>query len=163
MRDDTDCRCYVDHLIAEHRRLHGCLRQMRVALAHSLGSGDSPSFAPVEHSLSRLREELARHFAEEDAGGCLEEAVSRCPRLAAEAGRIEAEHPQILADLDRLAAKTRQLAATHEHQLAVERDFERLCQRLREHEKAENSLLAQGFGIAINGEDTARRPLILDV
>jgi iron-sulfur cluster repair protein YtfE (RIC family) len=163
MRDDQECRCYVDHLIAEHRRLRSLLRQMRAEIAHSVGPDELPSFAGVARVLSRLREELEQHFAQEEGGGCLDEAVSRCPRLAGEEKRIEAEHPQILAEIDRLVAQTKTLPPTHPNQLTVQREFDTLCHQLRDHEKAENTLLAQGFGVPVNGDDVGQKPLILDV
>jgi len=85
MHDDQECRCYVDHLIAEHRRLHALLRHMRAEIAHSVSPDEQPSFNGVARVLARLREELEQHFAQEEGGGCLDEAVSRCPRLAGEA------------------------------------------------------------------------------
>ena len=163
MRDDQECRCYVDHLIAEHRRLHSLLRQMRAEIAHSVVPDEQPSFNGVARVLARLREELEQHFAQEEGGGCLDEAVSRCPRLAGEAKRIEAEHSQVLAEIDRLVAQTHKLPPTHPNQLALQREFDRLYQKLREHERAENTLLAQGFGVNVNGDENGHKPLILDV
>jgi hypothetical protein len=163
MRDDPDCRCYINHLIAEHRRLHALLRQMRVEMAHSLGPDERPSFAGVQRALTQLREELKQHFAEEEAGGCLDEAVSRCPRLSGEAKRIEEEHPQILAELDRLIAQSHTAPPTFPNQVTLQREFDRLCQQLREHEKAENTLLAQGFGVNVNGDESGHTALAMDV
>lgn len=163
MRDDQDCRCYVDHVLAEHRRLHALLRQMRAAIASSVGPDEPPTFAGVLAVLTRLREELEQHFAQEDGGGCLEEAVSRCPRLAAEAQRIESEHPQILAELDRLIEGAKSLAPTHPNQLATQRSFDQFCQHVRSHEKAENALLAEGFGVNVNGDESNHTALTMDV
>jgi hypothetical protein len=163
MRDDLDCRCYVNHLIVEHRRLHSLLRQLRVEMGHCLGPDEQPSFAGVERVLTRLRDELEHHFAQEEGGGCLDEAVSRCPRLAGEANRIEAEHPRILADLDRLIAQSHASPPTLPNQVALGRKFDRLCQQLREHERSENALLAQAFGVAVNGDDSGHTALTMDV
>jgi len=162
MRDDPDCRCYVSHLIAEHRRLHVLLRHLRMEMAHSLAPDEQPSFAGVQRVLTKLRQELKHHFAQEDAGGCLDEAVSRCPRLAGEAQRIEAEHPQILAELDRLITQSQKSPPTHPNQLALQHEFDRLCQQLREHEKAENTLLSQGFGVTVNGDESGQAALTMD-
>lgn len=156
MYENCECRCYVDHLIAEHRRLHKLLRQMRAAIVRSVQIDSDPSFDELLQILARLRDELEQHFAQEAAGGCLEEAVSRCPRLAPEAQRIEAEHPQILTDLDRLINEAQTLQPTAQNQVAIQREFDSLYQRLRAHEKAENNVLAQGFGVAVNGEENER-------
>jgi hemerythrin len=163
MREDQECRSYVDHLVAEHRRLHLLLKQTRGVMAHSAGPDESPSFAGAQQALTRLRDELQRHFAQEEGGGCMDEAVSRCPRLAGDEQQIEAEHPQILAELDQLIVQSQTLSPTPGHQLLVQQAFERLCQRLCDHERDEDSLLAQGFGVALSGEESSHRPLILDV
>lgn len=163
MRDDHECRCYVDHLVAEHRRLHMLLRQMRAAIAQSVGPDEQPSFGEVTRVVKRLRDELKEHFAEEDGGGCLEEAVSRCPRLAGEAARIEKEHPQLLAGIERLLSAVQTLPPTHPNQVAVQQKFDELCNELRAHERAESALLAQGFGMSVNGDESGKPALMLDV
>jgi hemerythrin HHE cation binding domain-containing protein len=161
MRDDQESRCYVDHLVAEHRRLHMLVRQMRAAIAQSVGPDERPSFDEVRRVLTRLRDELKHHFAQEDDGGCLDEAVSRCPRLAGEAQRIEAEHPQLLAEISRLLDEAQSLPPTHQNQIAVQRSFGQFCEELRAHERAENALLACGFGMNVNGDESAS-PLMMD-
>ena len=162
MRDDPDCRCYVNHLIAEHRRLHSLLRHLRLEMTHSLGPDEQPSFAGVQRVLTRLRQELQHHFSQEDDEGCLGEAVSRCPRLAGEAKRIEAEHPQILAELDRLISRSQTLPPTYPNHVALQREFDRLCEQLRKHELAENTLLAQAFGVVVNGDESGHAALTMD-
>ena len=163
MRDYDECRPYIDHLVAEHRRLHGMLRRIRASLVSSVGSDDDPSFAQVARILRGLREELEHHFAQEEAGGCLDEAVSRCPRLSAEARRIEAEHPELLAEIDRLIAQAATQEPTGQNQVGLQRAFDDLFQRLRAHEKAETELLRQGFGSNFNGDDHSPSSLIHDV
>lgn len=163
MRDDNESRSYVDHLLAEHRRLHQMLRQMRAAILGSVQPDAAPSFAEVARVLARLHDELEHHFAQEEGGGCLDEAVSLCPRLAAEAKRIEAEHPAIMAEVTRLIDLAKTLQPTARNQMTIQHGFDRLYQWLRSHEKAENELLAQGFGMAVNGDESEQAPLILDV
>lgn len=162
MSDYDECRCYVDHLAAEHRRLHRTLRQMRAAIAGSVEPDVSPTFAEVARILGRLRDELELHFTEEEAGGCLDEAISRCPRLASEVKRIEGEHPAILAEVDRLIDQVTHSTPTVLNQIDIQHAFERLYQRLIAHEKAENQVLAQGLGISVNGDENGRPTLILD-
>ena len=163
MRTDDECRCYIDHIVAQHKRLHSMLRQMRTAIHQSVQPDEHPSFAAIAQILARLREELQHHFAEEEAGGCLDEAVSRCPSLSAEAKRIEAEHADILAQLDRLRDEAGSLAPTPQNQLAIQRDFDQLHRQLHKHEAAENRLLADGFGVQANGDDADYTALIHDV
>lgn len=153
MRNDEETGCYVNHLVAQHKRLHGILRDMRRAIVASLHQGDSPTFSTIDPLLVRMRDEVASHFREEEAGGCLDEAVSRCPSLSSTARRIEAEHPHLLEQIDRLCEKARSLPPTPPNQEAIQCDVDTLTRELLAHEAAENRLLAQGFGNLVNGED----------
>lgn len=163
MRSDDQCLSYVNHIVAQHRRLHAMLRLMRNAIGQSVQPDELPSFAEIVRILARLREELEHHFAEEEAGGCLDEAVSRCPSLSAEAKRIAAEHQEILAQVDGLTEQAGTLAPTPRNQLEIQQAFDRLYRRLQRHEAAENRLLAQGFGVQVNGDDAEYTALIHDV
>lgn len=163
MRTDDECRCYINHIVAQHRRLHAMLREMRDAIVGSVQPDETPSFGRIVRVLVKLREELEQHFAQEEGGGCLDEAVSRCPSLSSEVKRIEAEHPKILAQLDGLIHQAQSLLPTPQNQLALQRAFDQLCRDLQQHETAENRLLAQGFGIQPNGDVTEFTPLIHDV
>jgi hypothetical protein len=157
-----ECQTYVDHLLAEHRRLHTLLRLARSAVLQSGGPDRDATTDDILRLLQRIRDELMRHFAEEEAGGCLEEAVSRCPRLSAQAGRIQAEHPELLAELDAVIAHAADCDQTVQSRLAFERHFDSLCERLHAHEAAENDLLRQGFGANVNGGQSDQTSLALD-
>jgi len=127
------------------------------------GPDGDTTCADIVRVLRQVREELAHHFAEEEAGGCLDEAVSRCSSLSAEARRIEAEHPQVLEDLDRLIAQALDCDKSVEKQIALKRGFDELCQQLVAHEAAENVLLRKGFGVNVNGDENGQTTLIYDV
>ena len=85
------------------------------------------------------------------AGGCLDEAVSRCPRLSGEEKRIEAEHPQILARIDRLIAQLRSQPTAESNRLAMQKELHELSECLLGHEEAEDRLLQEAFGESVNG------------
>jgi iron-sulfur cluster repair protein YtfE (RIC family) len=163
MRDYEDCKPYIDHLLAEHRRLHRLIHQTRRSIVESGGPDGDATFANVAQILMRLRNELEHHFAQEESGGCLDEAVSRCPRLSAEANRLEKEHPQHLAELDRLISQAADCQCHAENRVTLQRDFENLCRRLHAHERAENELLVQAFGTSVNGDENGEPTLSLDV
>jgi hypothetical protein len=163
MRDFNECRPYIEHLISEHRRLHRLLRQARVSIVQSGGPDGDVSFADVARVLQNLRGELEHHFAEEEAGGCLDEAVSRCPNLSAELRRIETEHPKLLAAVDRLIAQARRCDCNAHDRIALNLAFECLCRQLAEHEVAENKVLKQGFGTNLNGDENGHPALTMDI
>jgi hypothetical protein len=163
MPTDEECRCYAEHLLAEHRHLHQGLWQTRNAVLGADAFGHKASGLDIARLLRRVRAELEHHFREEETGGCLEEAVSRCPALAEEARRIEAEHPRLLEGVDRLIAQALDCDAALEKRIDFERHFDELCGQLHAHEAAENQLLSRGFGVNLNGlqeelsPSTARR------
>ena len=161
MRDYEECQPYVNHLVAEHRRLHAMLHQARASIMQSGGPDRDASVNDILHALRNIRSELAHHFAEEEAGGCLDEAVCHCPRLAAEAKRVEAEHPELLAEIDRLIAEALDSEQSVANRLSMERDFEQLYRQLCAHEAAENAILRQAFGTNVNGE-TIEAPMVHD-
>ena len=162
MRTYDECRCYVDHLISEHRRLHRMLHQAHHAIVGAHGPDRDASSADVVRVLRQVRDELEHHFAQEEGGGCLDEAVSRCPGLSAESRRIEAEHPQLLAGVDRLIAQALDSDQSVQKRLELEMGFEELRRQLDAHEAAENALLRKGFGANMNGADQSHT-LPLDV
>jgi hypothetical protein len=162
MREYNECRCHVEHLITEHRRLHRMLRLARAAIVGSGGPDGDTTCADIVRILRQVREELAHHFVEEEAGGCLDEAVSRCSSLWAEARRIEAEHPHVLDDLDRLIAQALDCDRSVEKQVALKRGFDELCRQLDAHEAAENVLLRNCLGANVNGDEREQPTLIFD-
>jgi hypothetical protein len=100
-------------------------------------------------SLQALRAELAHHFEEEESGGCMEEAVSHEPHLGPEATRLVREHPELLAQMDRLIKGLRALVRLTASADEVEQDFRNFTEKLLAHEAAENRVLKEGFGIDV--------------
>jgi hypothetical protein len=163
MRDYDECRPFVDHLLAEHRRLHKLIHQARISIVESGGPDWDESYEGVAEILRKLRGELQRHFAEEEAGGCLDEAVSRCPRLSPDARRLESEHADLLAGVDRVIAQALDCGCHFENRVALQRDFDNLCRQLHAHEAAENDVLRQGFGVNVNGDENGQPALTVDI
>jgi hypothetical protein len=140
---------------------------LRHARAAILGSGSPDRDVPagqIAETIRRLRMELVHHFAEEEEGGCLDEAVSRCPRLGPDARRIEAEHQELLAKLESLLAQATDGEISVQDRVALEGAFDDFCRQMRAHEAAESDVLRQAFGANINGgEDSTRPTLTMDV
>jgi len=157
MREDSECRSYVNHLLSEHRRLHHLLRDARRALA-----ADGVRMSPTECAkvLCRVRDELRSHFAEEEEGGCLAEAVSRCPALSTEARTIEAQHPALLLRLERLLARVAECDSSAQCRVETLLAFDDLLRELRAHEAAENNVLRRGFGTNVVDEDEVEITLL---
>ena len=163
MRDYSECRPYIEHLVSEHRRLNSLLRQTRASIVGSGSPDRDASGAEVAAVLQRLYDELAHHFHEEEEGGGLDEAVSRCPRVSPDVRRIETEHVELLDKVKSLIAQAAHCEASLQERITLETAFDDFCRQIRAHETAENEVLRQGFGANVNGEENGQPTLILDV
>jgi hypothetical protein len=141
----------VEHLVAEHRRLHVVIRLAGSAIFHCGGAARNRNPADILQVLQNVREELAHHFAEEEAGNCFEEIAGHCTTLLAQARRIRTEHPELIRGIDKLIAQVADDRRTLEDRIAIEREFDCLCEQLFEHEAAENDLLRQALASAPRG------------
>src|SRR6478672_12547042 len=108
MNEAEDCRPYVEHLQHEHSRLN----QLLLEIGHEVTKpGQTIQAADAIDRLAQrfadLRQQLQRHFTEEETGGCLEEAVTRCPSLSEDSKLIVAEHPALDRMLEQLVLQTR--------------------------------------------------------
>jgi hypothetical protein len=148
MRDLDEGEVYLEHLRLEHRHLHQAIANTQEMLLEVLGEGAVNGRREViVERLSDLRTQLAAHFAREEEGGYLEEAVIRVPRMTPELLRLEREHPSLLAELDELIRKAATIAPGKT--MTGFREFQR---RLTAHENAENRVMAEGFGCNCSDE-----------
>jgi hypothetical protein len=145
---------YVDHLLAEHRRLDQLIRRT-LATFPTWEETDASQWLPrMRAGLVAIRVELARHFREEEDGGCLEEAVARNPQISAEVERIVAQHGDLLADLDGLICRCQAAGPLSVQQMqTMEAEVRELVRAVRSHEARENRILERGFSVCLEGED----------
>ena len=156
MKSESEEWIYVEHLTAEHRRLDQLIHQTLARLSDWEQNELSNWPAELLTGLVAIRDELARHFQEEEAGGCLEEAASLCSGLSNEVTAIEAEHAKLLSELDELIDRARQLtrpAAREAHALGQE--LRALAHAVRLHEARENQIMQRGFGVGLESDDAA--------
>jgi len=144
MNDPEECFAYAEHLNHEHRRLN----QLLAAIGHDvvqLGGQEKgqSQIARLRKRIADLRQQLQAHFAEEESGGCLEEAVTRCPSLAVDTKAILEEHPQLDQMLGQLAAQTGDPAAKAAE---LQRNWQAFSKKFHAHEAAETRLLQMAFG-----------------
>jgi iron-sulfur cluster repair protein YtfE (RIC family) len=134
----------LGHVLAEHRDLFHLLLSVRSALANA-GPPTPDRRSEVLDSMHHLRDHLADHFAKEEQGGFLEEAVARIPRLSAAVQSILGQHPLLLANLDRVIED---LEASPDDSVAWVRanhDFEAFSARMTAHERSENAVVQSGY------------------
>ncbi|MFN5757825.1 MAG: hypothetical protein ACK48M_13725 [Planctomycetia bacterium] len=138
----------LGHVLAEHRELFCQMSAIHAALCGTA--------APTRHDVERLvacvsglREHLRGHFAQEEKGGFLEEAIARMPRLARAATAIMKQHPALLAELDALVLRLREMLAPGDISAAAwqqaARDYECFAAHMQAHERSENAVVQEGY------------------
>jgi hypothetical protein len=144
-----ECFAYANYLEAEHRRLQRIVRSAQDVFAGSLELPES-QLSGQRHTLigwlTDLQQQLDHHFEQEEQGGCIEEAVSRRPALAPLAKSLEAEHVQLLDDLDQLI-RCLDRHVSKQDWVDVVRRFDKFANALRAHEAAESDILQRGFNL----------------
>jgi iron-sulfur cluster repair protein YtfE (RIC family) len=134
----------LGHVLAEHRDLFHLLLSVRSALANA-GPPTPDRRSEVLDSMHHLRDHLADHFAKEEQGGFLEEAVARIPRLSAAVQSILGQHPLLLANLDRVIEDLEASPADSVAWVRANHDFEAFSARMTAHERSENAVVQSGY------------------
>lgn len=137
----------LGHLLAEHRDLFNLIQSVRKALADP-GEPTAERHAAVLESLRSLRCHLRDHFAQEESGGFLEEAVTRIPRLSAAMRSIIGQHPDLLVELDAVIAGLESAPASSDSPAAwgdASRAYERFADHMTAHEQRENAVVQEGY------------------
>jgi hemerythrin len=144
MNDTTGLELGIHQTHEEHARLHQLLDDCRAQLA--LPTGPTATTAEkLQTHLTDLYEHLARHFAHEEHGGWLDEAVIRLPRLATQLTALEKQHATLLERLAELIRKVQTIANEAVAWQTVAADFEGFARQLLAHEACEERILQQGF------------------
>ena len=105
--------------------------------------------------LCQLRDQLALHFALEEAYGYFEEPVHVAPRLSHQAEQLRAEHKSLYLDLCQLVDRAERMFYDEQHAalaLWVGPQFLEFDLRLRMHEERENELIYDAYDSDIGGD-----------
>jgi hemerythrin-like domain-containing protein len=148
MNGECGCSGYLKHLQVEHRQLNHLLG----TLEQQLTGWREPTVVPpgfADH-LQDLQRMLVAHFVEEEEGGCLEEAVVRCPQLGPQRTALEAEHGQLKQQLENLVEHVRHPHVGAPHVRTAYRAF---ADQLRAHEAGESEVLERAFGGEVSEYD----------
>jgi hypothetical protein len=157
MPEGDEFETYSRHLCVEHQRLNRLLLEARHRIDVWRASGDHHTPADVLAELQAIRGELEHHFAEEEAEGCLEEAMCRFPSLAPQTNAVLHEHQGIRDDFSRLCERAQQgiKEGTDLPQFVAE--YERLYTLLHAHEAEESRIVQQAFAATL---DTGNEPAL---
>jgi iron-sulfur cluster repair protein YtfE (RIC family) len=134
----------MEHILAQHRELHAQIMAVRSAFAVA-GPPDPMRVRCLREGLAALREHLAGHFQQEESGGFLEESITRMPRLSTEMKAVLADHPALLAELDRLVEALGTDGVSPSTWSRVAQEFGQFSRHLVDHERHENAVVQQGY------------------
>jgi len=132
---------FFERALLEHRELNRCVHELEQCFALAPLEVTPQSCREATERLQKLRDHLAAHFAQEEEGGYLEEALSRVPRLGPQAAVLERQHAPLLARLDAILDEFRQPRHTVEHWPRLAAEFRGFVRSLLEHEVAENRIV----------------------
>ena len=151
MNDDEECVAYAEHLHHEHRRLNRLILEIGHEVAQLEGpQADHGLLQRLETRITDLCDQLKAHFAEEEAGGCLEEAASRCPSLVGDIETILKEHHL----LDQLLCTLLSRVSDPAKPADIQATWQAFYSKIRAHEAAETRLLRMAFGAESAEYDT---------
>jgi len=146
MSEDQHVQPIGGHIQRQHQELQKLVRAIGHLFSHQPEGTSLGNFAnEARHALAELRHHLAEHFTQEEDGGYLEEAVARVPRLGTCVAMLEKQHPELLAEIDRVIACAAVQPATAEQRQQIGADFARFARNLLRHEDIENRMLQEGF------------------
>jgi hypothetical protein len=98
--------------------------------------------------LCQLRDQLALHFALEEAYGYFEDPVYVAPRLSRQAEQLRDEHKGLYLDLCELVDRAERMFYDEQHAalaLWIGPEFLEFDARLRDHESRENELIFEAY------------------
>jgi hypothetical protein len=134
----------LGHVLAEHRDLFNLMQSVRTMFA-AAGSPTPECRADVLAALHLLRDHLGDHFAQEERGGFLEEAMSRVPRLSSAVRSIVAQHPALLVELDRVIDELGIVTAGTDSWPRASHAFDEFAKHMTAHERSENAVVQEGY------------------
>jgi hypothetical protein len=146
MSNDKHVQPIGGHIQRQHHELQKLVRTIGRLLSHHPEETTLGSFmGRARELMEELRRNLADHFAQEEEGGYMEEAVGRVPRLGPCVAMLEKQQPELLTDIDRTIAIAGAQPTTHEQWKQIGADFGRFARALLKHEDIENRILQEGF------------------
>jgi len=134
----------LGHVLAEHRDLFNLMHAVQTAFG-AVGPPTPERRADVCESLHMLRNHLGDHFAQEEQGGFLEEAMTRVPRLSSAVRSIVAQHPALLTELDRVIEELGIVTAGADSWPRAIHAFEAFAAHMAAHERSENTVVQEGY------------------
>src|SRR5688572_13350252 len=129
---------YYRRCCQEHRELERLLQQANEYFRVCRAGTDPSCWSRAAMMLSQLGEYLRQHFAHEEEGGYLEEAIAHLPRLGPPADKLERQHGALLHRWSRVE-ECLHAAHTVDSWETLKSEFSRFADLLEAHEQGENA------------------------
>jgi hypothetical protein len=143
MSHDT---AYLEQIKAEHygleQTLHRLAEHFDLAPAHHWDPALTPRFVSL---LAELSNQIERHFAQEEIGGYMEEALSRAPRFGAQVTALLKQHTELAQDVHDLLARAEAGRDNPGIWKKLHADVQVLLKKLSAHEAGENRIIEAAF------------------
>ncbi len=147
--DKTAISLLMHQLQTGHDELRQLLEEVRSGFTACKQVTGAERGQCLAAAVRELQGHIETHFAREEQGGWLEEAVIRAPHLAHRLTLLEREHTplrQQLAKLVEFVATADCVADCTAGRLAqLQKDFDHFVAKLLHHEAEEEQVLAEGF------------------
>ena len=140
MPDRAEQVADLNALLAEHRDLLGEISGLR-HWCDEVAQGGRPRFGEMGSRVRMFRRRLTKHFALEERGGYLSEALAAAPRFTPEAEALRRQHRQMLDELDQLADGLAASPPPFAGWQEARGKLEETLNRLRAHEAAETRIV----------------------
>lgn len=151
---DARLYAYIEGVRADHLELRalvrGVERLLDAARAASWGRSEAHELLLA---LENLGSHLREHFAEEEEGGYMEEALALAPRFGAQAQRLLSEHPVMLEQMARLMELARHCCEHSQAGPELDRLLREFFATLRAHDAAENKIIQEAFNTDLGLND----------
>ena len=148
MNDTQSDHEFVEAMKSEHRELGSALANVRAEVA-----SESRKKKTLEDLVTQLRELIEAHFAHEEFGGYLKEALDKAPRFTVQAAALQDQHEDLLEDIEKLRILVHSGVESPVWWSRVEADFRAFAARLLNHEHAENRIVQEAFTVDIGTAD----------
>ena len=144
MFEHEECRAYIDHVRLLFRHLHELKERLQAKVNQATGS--AVCYGDARQLVADINDTFGAYVAEETGGGCLEEAVCRCPRLAPQERDIRHQYPQLQATIEKIGQLLTGCDVLRTSGRTIGEEVAQLGAALDKLESDERCLLREAFG-----------------
>lgn len=130
----------VEKLLGEQQMVHGFINQWRDWWCEVKEMGQ-PDFGEMSRRISKIRDELEKHFQHEENSAEIRELAAIVPNVQDQMSVLKQEHAELLMDLNVLLKELEECEEQHLCWGAARDAFEAFLNKLEQHEQRENQLL----------------------